>query len=225
MLFANEYKDELDCFVNYNNKVKKYLDIRNPKNIDKLDQRVKTIQEKFSNLDTYNIRRIYPNTNDFPEIIENRNYIFSFKFEDYTWLKIIISVIVIFIAYNIINTIINDVNFVPLYVITFMIIASIYLYRDWKILRDGFEIISTEKQKNIKIYKKSKIVKKIKIKKYIRAIIIPNNKSNDNYERFQLHIYNFKTKETIKIFGFHNLLTALYVAHKIDLIILKAIKK
>ena len=196
MLFANEYKDELDCFVNYNNKVKKYLDIRNPKNIDKLDQRVKTIQEKF-----------------------------SFKFEDYTWLKIIISVIVIFIAYNIINIIINDVNFVPLYVITFMIIASIYLYRDWKILRDGFEIISTEKQKNIKIYKKSKIVKKIKIKKYIRAIIIPNNKSNDNYERFQLHIYNFKTKETIKIFGFHNLLTALYVAHKIDLIILKAIKK
>ena len=92
-------------------------------------------------------------------------------------------------------------------------------------MRDGFEIISTEKQKNIKIYKKSKIVKKIKIKKYIRAIIIPNNKSNDNYERFQLHIYNFKTKETIKIFGFHNLLTALYVAHKIDLIILKAIKK
>ena len=78
MLFANEYKDELDCFVNYNNKVKKYLDIRNPKNIDKLDQRVKTIQEKFSNLDTYNIRRIYPNTNDFPEIIENRNYIFDY---------------------------------------------------------------------------------------------------------------------------------------------------
>ncbi|MBR0518799.1 hypothetical protein IJJ97_03300 [bacterium] len=225
MLFTKEYTNKLDCFVKYNNKVKKYLDIRNPQNIDKLDKRVRAIQSKFSDLDPYNIRKIYPNTNDFPEITENKNYIFSFKFEDYTWLKIIISVIVIFIAYNIINTIINDANLVPLYIITFMIVASIYLYRDWKILRDGFEIISTEKQKCIKIYKNSKIIKKIKIKKYIRAIIIPNNKSTDNYEKFQLHIYNFKTKETIKIFGFHSLLTALYVAHKIDLIILKAIKK